>query len=202
MTRKLPLLPTLFVAAAVAAMLALGVLQLRRAEWKEGLLARYERAQVMNSEVSWPDDPAWLESVFFRRAHLTCFNPRPDQPVAGRSINGETGWAHEFLCDLEPGGGAGVTRASVVMGWSKEPAPAIFRGGRLRGVISPSGRLIVDPDLAQASGLEPSAHPDPNDIPNNHLMYAGQWFFFALTALVIYVLALRKRWREQANALK
>jgi hypothetical protein len=25
-------------------------------------------------------------------------------------------------------------------------------------------------------------------------MYAGQWFFFALTALVIYVLALRKKW--------
>jgi len=33
--------------------------------------------------------------------------------------------------------------------------------------------------------------------PNNHLSYAIQWFFFAATALVIYVLALRKRWREQ-----
>ena len=29
-------------------------------------------------------------------------------------------------------------------------------------------------------------------------MYAGQWFFFALTALVIYVLALRKKWRSGA----
>ena len=26
-----------------------------------------------------------------------------------------------------------------------------------------------------------------------HLAYAGQWFFFALTALVIYVLALRRK---------
>jgi surfeit locus 1 family protein len=33
-------------------------------------------------------------------------------------------------------------------------------------------------------------------LPNNHLMYAGQWFFFALTALVIYVLALRKKRRS------
>ena len=52
------------------------------------------------------------------------------------------------------------------------------------------------------AGLEQLAAPDPNDLPNNHLMYAGQWFFFALTALVIYVLALRKRWRGQAEALK
>ncbi len=41
------------------------------------------------------------------------------------------------------------------------------------------------------------APPDPNDLPNNHLAYAGQWFFFALTALVIYWLALRRRWREK-----
>ena len=37
------------------------------------------------------------------------------------------------------------------------------------------------------------AAPDPRDLPNNHLAYAGQWFFFALTALVIYILALRRR---------
>ncbi len=46
-------------------------------------------------------------------------------------------------------------------------------------------------------GLEPLARPDPANLPNNHLAYAGQWFFFALTALVIYVLALRARLRKQ-----
>ena len=30
-------------------------------------------------------------------------------------------------------------------------------------------------------------------MPNNHLAYAVQWFLFALTALVIYAIALRKR---------
>ena len=35
-------------------------------------------------------------------------------------------------------------------------------------------------------------------IPNNHLSYAVQWFLFALTALVIYVLAVRKKWRATA----
>ena len=54
--------------------------------------------------------------------------------------------------------------------------------------------VVADPPLA---GLEASATPDPHDLPNNHLAYAGQWFFFAVTALVIYWLALRRRWRDQ-----
>jgi cytochrome oxidase assembly protein ShyY1 len=51
-------------------------------------------------------------------------------------------------------------------------------------------RLIADPPLA---GLEANAVPDPASMPNNHFGYAIQWFLFALTALTIYVLALRKR---------
>ena len=47
------------------------------------------------------------------------------------------------------------------------------------------------------AGLTQLAAPDPRDVPNNHLSYAVQWFLFAVTALVIYGLALRKRWREQ-----
>jgi surfeit locus 1 family protein len=53
-------------------------------------------------------------------------------------------------------------------------------------------RLIAETPQA---GLEPLAPPDPGDLPNNHLAYAVQWFFFAATALVIYVLALRRRQR-------
>ncbi len=55
-------------------------------------------------------------------------------------------------------------------------------------------RLIAAPPLA---GLAANAAPDPTDIPNNHFSYAVQWFLFAATALVIYALALRKRWRGQ-----
>jgi cytochrome oxidase assembly protein ShyY1 len=32
------------------------------------------------------------------------------------------------------------------------------------------------------------------------MAYAFQWFFFALTALAIYWLALRKKWRDGAKA--
>ena len=44
--------------------------------------------------------------------------------------------------------------------------------------------------------LQPSAPPSIGDIPNNHLGYAFQWFFFAAAALVIYLLALRGRRRD------
>lgn len=63
------------------------------------------------------------------------------------------------------------------------------------GVIAPGPRLVADP---AAAGLVPLAKPDPRDLPNNHLSYAVQWFLFALTALVIYALALRRRWRDRS----
>jgi cytochrome oxidase assembly protein ShyY1 len=84
--------------------------------------------------------------------------------------------------------------ADVVLGWSRTPEPVMWKGSWVAGTVVPTGELgfkiVADPPLA---GLEANAKPDPGDLPNNHLAYAGQWFFFALTALVIYVLALRRR---------
>jgi surfeit locus 1 family protein len=46
-------------------------------------------------------------------------------------------------------------------------------------------------------GLEPAAPPSTDSIPNNHRSYAVQWFIFAAIALIIYGLAMRKRWKEE-----
>jgi surfeit locus 1 family protein len=46
------------------------------------------------------------------------------------------------------------------------------------------------------AGLQAVALPSPEDIPNNHLLYAIQWFFFAAAAGIIYALALRRRLRD------
>jgi len=85
-----------------------------------------------------------------------------------------------------------------VLGWSNNPAEVKWQGGQVTGTVTPNGELgyqiVADPPVA---GLAANARPDPNDIPNNHLAYAVQWFFFALVALVIYALALRKRGRER-----
>ena len=57
-------------------------------------------------------------------------------------------------------------------------------------------RLVASPPQA---GLAQLARPDPSELsgttPMGHLSYALQWFAFALTALLIYALALAKKWR-------
>ena len=188
MTRRLPLLPTLLVAAAVATMLALGVWQLQRKEWKEGQLAHYRQAQAMSSDVPWPRDPSEYEDALYRHSALSCDRVTHMSAIAGRSAEGEVGWAHVAHCELDGGG-----KAEVALGWSRESGAAAWSGGEVLGFVAPAGkgvRMVAAP--AQA-GLQQLAAPDPNELPNNHLSYAVQWFFFAATALVIYVLALRAR---------
>ena len=49
-------------------------------------------------------------------------------------------------------------------------------------------------------GLEAVAPPSLSSVPNNHRSYAIQWFAFALIAAIIYVLALRMRWKKEQRA--
>lgn len=190
MTRRVPIFATLVVAAAVAVMIALGIWQLQRKAEKEALLAHYARAVTMSPEIPWPQAPEDYPGALYRHARIDCRDVENIEAVAGRSGTGRAGWAHVAHCRLPNDG-----EAAVAIGWSDAPASPAWRGGEVDGIIGPAGRgirLIASPPQA---GLEQLAAPDPADIPNNHLSYAVQWFFFAATALVIYVLALRKRWR-------
>ena len=67
MIRRLPLLPTVLVAAAVATMIGLGIWQLQRAAWKEGLLATYRTAQGQPG-IAFPTFPTKNEPPYFRKA--------------------------------------------------------------------------------------------------------------------------------------
>jgi len=190
-TRRFPVLATLIVLCAVVTMIGLGVWQLERMQWKEALLARYAGALQDDAAVAWPTDPRRFSSTYFRRSVVTCATDIRLSAISGRSAAGEAGWAQIAECRDE-------ARAPVAiqLGWSRNPAPVAFGGGTFTGRIAPYGssvRLVADPPLA---GLEPNAAPDPREIPNNHLAYAIQWFFFAATALVIFVIALRRR-RDQ-----
>jgi len=189
MMRRLPIIPTLFVLAAVGVMIALGFWQLDRRAQKDALLARYAAAQGIAAEVAWPRDHRQQELALFRRTTITCQSAGRDAPLAGYDRQGTVGWAHAVTCVLPDG-----ARADVVLGWARDLAERQWRGGPVSGIIAPGAgtavRLIADPPLA---GLAASAVPDPQSIPNNHLSYAIQWFLFAGVALVIYGLALRKR---------
>jgi surfeit locus 1 family protein len=168
------------VLAAVATMIALGFWQIGRMGEKAELLARYEAATKTDDEVTFPvkGDGA---AAWFRRSRLNCETVTAIDPVAGTSRKGQKGWVQRATC---------TSGMIVDLGYSRDIAAPAWKGGEVTGVIAPGPRLVADPPLA---GLQPMAKPDPGDLPNNHLAYAGQWFFFALTALVIYVLALRRR---------
>ena len=197
MSRRLPLVPTIVVAAAVALMIGLGVWQLQRARWKEGLLSRYAQADKF-PPISWPTVPVKRDTLpLFRHATGMCVKPIGQRAVAGENRSGEPGYAHIIDCAT----GAEGPGMSVEVGWSKNPnAKVNWPGGLVSGVIAPDRRMGMRLVAASAPpGLEPSAPPTLASIPNNHRFYALQWFAFAAIALVIYGLALRKRWREEAK---
>lgn len=194
MMRRVPIIPTVVVAAAVLTMIGLGIWQLQRKEWKEAMIARYEAAQAMSAEVPWPSGPAGYEQALFRHSQLDCAEVLDMSAVSGRSAGGESGWAHVAHCRLADGG-----EADVAVGWSRDPSAPAWAGGEVAGMVASAGdgvRLVAAPPQA---GLAQIAAPDPGDLPNNHLAYAVQWFLFALTALVIYGLALRRRWLASAR---
>jgi cytochrome oxidase assembly protein ShyY1 len=186
MIRRLPVIPTIIVLIAVGVMVRLGFWQLDRLHEKEALLARYEGAQATDALMLWPRSAVEIDGRLYHGAMVDCEAvAAATTPRSGQNARGEAGLAHYATCRQRDG-----SVAQVVLGWSRDPAPRQWSGGEVTGTIAPGPRLVADPPLA---GLEPNARPDPSDLPNNHLSYAVQWFLFALVALVIYGLAVRKR---------
>jgi len=183
MKRSIPLIPTLLVLAAVAVMLRLGFWQLDRLRQKEALLARYATAMQDQAEVVWPATGA--ENLLYHRARLVCARVTGASSVSGSNARGQAGIARVVDCVTNSG-----APARVVLGWARAPVTPDWRGGEVHGMIAPGPRLVADPPLA---GLAANARPDPSTIPNNHLAYAVQWLLFAITALVIYGVALWQR---------
>jgi surfeit locus 1 family protein len=194
MTRRVPVVATLIVAAAVALMIGLGVWQLQRAKWKEGLLAQYARAQNL-PPIAWPTVPLHNDRLpLFRSATGVCIRPVARHAIAGENLAGEPGYVQIVDCAT----GAEGPGMSVEVGWSKNPnAKVNWPGGPVSGIIAPDRHTRMRLVAASAPpGLEPSKPPSLDSIPNNHRSYALQWFSFAAIALIIYGLALRKRLRE------
>jgi cytochrome oxidase assembly protein ShyY1 len=197
MTKRLPIIPTIVVLAAVAVMIGLGVWQLQRAKWKEALLAKYAQAETL-PPITFPTIPIRNDQLpLFRHATVVCLRIVGRRAVAGENRVGEPGYVHIVDCVT----GAEGPGMSVEVGWSKDPnAKVNWNGGLISGIIAPDRRSRLRLVAASAPpGLEPSAAPSIASVPNNHRSYAAQWFAFALIALVIYGLAVRKRLREEAK---
>ena len=197
MNKRLPLAPTLVVTAAIAVLISLGVWQLKRAVWKERLLARYVAAEKL-PPISWPTAPLDARQLpLFRYATGVCLRPVGTRAIAGENRAGESGYVHIVDCAT----GAEGPGMSVQVGWSKNPNQRVeWAGGPVSGIIVPDRvsrmRLVA---ASAPPGLEPSAEPSPETAsaitPAGHRMYAATWFALAVAALIIYILVLMKRGR-------
>ncbi|GGO96137.1 SURF1 family protein [Stakelama pacifica] len=195
--KRIPIVSTIIVALCIGAMIALGIWQLERKAWKEALLERYA-ANIHKSEIAFPRFPD--QSVLFRPASGFCLEPVSfDLEGAGKA-------GYRVIAHCRTGAeGPGML---VQLGTTRDPAyRPHWRGGEVHGFIShaPTHRSLIGEMLSPApqplllvantppDGLSPNGTPELSSIPNNHFSYAVQWFLFAAIALVIYILALRRR---------
>lgn len=196
--RPLPVLPTVVVAAAVATMIGLGIWQIQRAAWKERLLAQYAAAASMPALDLDPllDAERPLPPLAFRRALVTC-RARDIAPEVrtGRSAADAVGQVYLIPC--RPGAARLAGRLRVNVGWA--PSFDAARRLSLDGIVAGHlGTFEGDGPITLTAAtpvppLAPSAPTRIENIPNNHRLYALQWFFFAAAAALIYGLALRRR---------
>ncbi len=190
MTRRLPIFVTILVLAAVATMVALGIWQLQRAAWKNGLLESYAEASDLPA-IAYPAVPNADDAPYFRKSSVNCLEVTGWRSTSGRNANGQSGWAHIAHCRTAGAEGPG---AQVVVGWSSRPDNPDWDGGIVEGIIAPDSQYVIRLVASEpVAGLQKSQPPALEDIPNNHLSYAVQWFLFAGIALVIFVIALRGR---------
>jgi len=176
-------------------MVYLGFWQLQRAEWKESLLATYAEA-VDASAIAFPAVPDEENPPYFRKSAVNCLEVINWRSTSGRNASGQSGWAHIATCKTSSEGPG----AQIVAGWSTKPDDPEWKGGNVEGVIAPDTQHVIRLVASEpVAGLQKSQPPSTDDIPNNHMSYAVQWFLFAGIALVIFVLALRGLRKSKAD---
>nr|WP_280740539.1 SURF1 family protein [Sphingomonas kaistensis] len=182
---------------AVATMVGLGIWQLGRADEKEAAIARIA-ANVRAAPAAVTRDLD-LQANLFRPVRVDCAGSSPTR------LAGAGKFGFRVIADCAAGLSAPLP---VQLGTVRQPSPtSAWAGGPVLGYLaqapdsrsllrqlfdrSPAGTMVVaNPPLA---GLAANPPADLEGIPNNHRSYAVQWFAFAAIALVIYVLALRRR---------
>jgi surfeit locus 1 family protein len=200
--KRFPIVATLLVALAVIAMIALGFWQLQRREQKLAEL-RVLAANPLKPPIAFPI-PAIGDDLLFRRAGTFCLKP------VSFALNGAGKAGFRVIARCATGAeGPGF---SVQLGTTHDPEfEPQWTGGKVDGTISyaPSGQPLIATMVGKArpnelllvadtpaAGLTANEMPSIESIPNNHLAYAVQWFLFAGIAVIIYLLALRRRARK------
>ena len=208
--KRVPWFPTLLTFVMLTVLISLGIWQLQRRTWKHELIAQLEAAQTqpLLEPVDYFKAMTGDASVQYRRAELPC-SPGTVLPYdlkGGSSATGTSGYLVLVSCrpNRQP------PDIVAVAGWTKRPDAArvpllvdtVFTGiiiERPYGDAPGRPQFMLIPDTA-VPPLAPSRMPTPQDLPDNHLSYAGQWFGLAVVLAVIYGLWLRRRLRGETVA--
>lgn len=218
--RRFPWVLTIICAVVFAVLVSLGVWQVQRLQWKEGLIARASEAATL-PPVSM-ETLATLDDPEFRRVVLPCdFQNRPN--VELRTIHeGEPGVrliaaCEGWLVDLgfvsetisarparaaaaAPALTARVRRTPAPNGFAPAPEGRIFfdrdnaamtRALGERGPARPYVLYAESSAWPQWAAIQPG--PPPPAFSNNHLGYAATWFGLAIALTGFYIALLRRR---------
>jgi surfeit locus 1 family protein len=202
--KRLPIIATILVMLAVAAMIGLGVWQLQRRTEKLAELAILA-ANPAKPPIAFPNQPVG-DDLLFRRATAFCLKP------TGFAVEGAGNAGFRIIAQCATGAeGPGF---QVQLGTTDNAEfKANWTGGAVSGRIghapshvpliaglfgTPQPRTLLLVADTPAPGLAANALPSIDSVPNNHLAYAVQWFLFAVIALVIYAIALWRRQRKEA----
>jgi len=197
--KRVPIVATILVVLAAAAMVGLGIWQLQRRQQKLAELAVLA-ANPAKPAIAFPRPPIG-DDLLFRKAGAFCLKP-VSFALDGA---GKAGFRVIARCAT----GAEGPGFSVQLGTTHDPEfKPSWAGGKVDGTIghAPSSTPLIATLFGKAPprelmlvattpapGLSANEMPSIDSIPNNHLAYAVQWFLFAGIAVIIYLLALRRR---------
>lgn len=220
---------TIVCVVAFVLLVGLGMWQVQRLQWKQGLIARAEAAAVL-APVS-IQDLSKLAEPEFRSAVLTCdFQNQPfvelqsihDGQAGTRIISSCQGWLVDlgFVPDTvsarparQPAAISGITgqarRVEAPNAFAPPPegnrfyardTAAMGRALGMQGTVPPYVLFATGSAWPQWEALVPSAPPPA--FSNNHLGYALTWFGLALALVGFYIALLRRSLRGPAPSDK
>ncbi len=225
--RAFPIGLTIAAVLGFSALLGLGVWQLHRLKWKEGLLAK---VAALRDAPTRPLGPVLArvargEAMEFTRVSTLCAPPAQPSPMIFRYAlhGGQVGWRAMTMCRLtgapydailldrglvtrfagamapaparfpEPAAVTGVLRAVGAASPFDPARPqrqngvtllrvvdvgALAAVGRQGGLAHPAPYILAaESETPAPAGIAPAALPQ--DIPNNHFVYALTWFALA-----------------------
>ncbi len=210
---SLPFGATLLTLVMVPVLIWLGIWQLQRREWKHNVQAELTRAASLPlvTPSDFQDALAGTKSLQFRRAVIDCRPGRvtPYDIKGGSSVSGEGGYRIIVACREPAKHYLRGPEVVVVAGWAPRPdaVKSLALDIRFTGTIiehpydkEPGRPLFLLIPTTAVPPLLPSRIPTPDELPDNHLSYALQWFAFATTLVVIYAIYAR-RWRRERAAV-